>query len=95
MTCRCLVALAGRASSVRRSLLVPSWCDVRQYGQTCGLPLGRNCPWVAAASGDGIVPQFFTLLASPLEAGATRRLFTVGEGAGLGGEKGGASSHPA
>ncbi len=40
---------------------------------TCGLPLGKNCPWSIPAS----VPAFYSLIASGLEPGADRRRFTV------------------
>jgi hypothetical protein len=48
-------------------------CNWRQFGLSCGLPLGRNCPWSIPAS----VPAAYSLVASGLEAGADRRLFTV------------------
>ena len=46
-------------------------CDTRQFGQTCGLPLGRNCPWRNSTD----VPRFFTLFVGPREGAL--RLFRV------------------
>ena len=50
-----------------------SRCNTLQFGRTCGLPLGKNCPWAFP----GTVPAFYRLVASALEPGADRRMFTV------------------
>ena len=46
-------------------------CNTLQFGQTCSLPLGRNCPWRTPDS----IPLFFSLEAGDLDtSGANRKV---------------------
>ena len=52
-----------------RSLMQQQRCNIPQFGLTCSLPLGRNCPWRTPSS----VPVFFSLAADAWDPARSAR----------------------